>query len=269
MLIFRNTLLIITFVGVLSAPGLLWAAQLIPHRAVYEAKVIKPQAGSSIISGRGLMTLQIEKSCDGWITAQTWNMSMSTSDGQSFNHDLRIATWESFDGLRFRFSVRDQSNKTKKTYKGRATVKSVPGTGTASYQLPKKKKFDLPEDTVFPITHTQQLIKKAAAGDRLVPFVLFDGASDKGPLRVATFISNKSTSSSIKLPIKHKLLNVDGWNMRMAFFPAQGRTAEPEYELDVMQLENGIVPYAIQVFPEFTIDMKLKKLEGLKPMKCS
>jgi len=269
MLMFRNTLWIVIFVGALMGPGLLWAAQYTPHRAVYETKIIKPHTGSSIVSGRGLMTIQTEKACDGWITGQTNHMTMDTFDGKSFNYDIRYATWESFDGLSFRFSVRDQSKNVVKAFKGKATLKSVPGTGVANYQLPKKKKFDLPEDTVFPISHVLQLMKKAEAGDRLVPFVLFDGASEKGPLRVATFISDKKNADSIKSPIKHELLNVGGWNMRMAFFPSQGRLAEPEYELDVMQLENGIVPYAMQVLPEFTIDMKLKKLEELLPMKCS
>jgi len=55
----------------------------------------------------------------------------------------------------------------------------------------------------------------------------------------------------------------------MAFFPAEGRSAEPEYELDVMQLENGIVPYALQVFPDFTIKMTLMKVEKMKQVRCS
>lgn len=253
----------------LAVSGPSAAGSIVPHRAVYEVKVTKPQAGSSIVSGGGLMTIQIEKSCDGWITGQTWRMIMNTFDGKSFKHDIRYATWESFDGLSYRFSVRDKSDRKQMSFKGKATTKSVPGAGKAQYQQPKKMTAELPEDTVFPITHLRELLKKAAKGDRLVPFVLFDGASIKGPLRVATFISDKKSSGSIKLPIKNKLLNVGGWSMRMAFFPSKGRMAEPEYELDVIQLENGIVPTAIQVFSDFSISMTLKKLEELKPMKCS
>ena len=269
MLIFRALLPIFLLIAGLALSYPAAAGALAPHRAVYGVKITKPQAGSSIVSGNGLMTIQIEKSCDGWITGQTWHMAMNSFDGKSFKHDIRYATWESFDGLTYRFTVRDQSDQVQKNFKGKATIKSVPGAGKAVYQQPKKKTLDLPEDTVFPISHLTQLLKRAAAGDRLVPFVLFDGASIKGPLRVATFISDKKARGSIKLPIKHKLLNVGGWSMRMAFFPSEGRGAEPEYELDLMQLENGIVPNALQVFPDFTIEMTLKKIEGLKPVKCS
>lgn len=269
MLMFRKLSSIFLLMGVVALSGPAVAGSIVPHRAVYEVKIIKSETGSSIVSGNGLMTIQIEKSCDGWITGQTWLMAMNTFDGKSFKHDVRYATWESLDGLKYKFSIRDQSDRIKKTFKGKATLKSVPGVGKASYQQPKKKILDLPEDTVFPISHLKQLLKKAAAGERLVPFVLFDGASDKGPLRVATFISDKKSSDLIKLPIKHALVNVGGWSMRMAFFPAEGRSAEPEYELDVMQLENGIVPYALQVFPDFTIKMTLMKVEKMKQVKCS
>jgi hypothetical protein len=269
MFIFRTLLSIFLLIGGLAVSGLAEAGSLTPHRAIYEVKVISPQTGSSIVSGNGLMTIQFEKSCDGWITGQTWHMAMNTFDGKSFKHDVRYATWESFDGLQYRFSIRDQSDRVKKTFKGKATVESVPGIGKAFYQKPKKATFDLPEDTVFPISHLEQMLKKAEAGEHLVPFILFDGASEKGPLRVATFISDKKAAGSIKLPIKHDLLNVGGWSMRMAFYPAKGRTAEPEYELDVMQLENGIVPKALQVLPDFTIEMTLKKLEKIKYVKCS
>jgi hypothetical protein len=269
MSMFRTILTCFSLLGFLMVSAPVSASPMTSHRAVYEVKIVKPQPGSSIISGKGLMTIQIEKSCDGWITGQTWHMTMNAFDGKSFQHDIRYATWESFDGLSYRFSVSDKGNGQTKTFKGKATTKSVPGEGQAHFVQPKKMTVELPADTVFPISHVTQLIKKAADGNRLVPFVLFDGASEKGPLRVATFISDKKSSQSIDMPVKHKLLTVGGWNMRMAFFPSKGRSAEPEYELEVMQLENGIVPTAMQVFPDFTIQMKLKKIEGLKPTKCS
>lgn len=269
MRILPNVLSSLALLWLLAVSGAVAAAPFSPHRAVYEVNVTKPQAGSSIISGKGLMTIQIEKSCDGWITGQTWRMIMNTFDGNSFKHDIRYATWESFDGLNYRFSVNDKSDRKQLSFKGKATLNSIPGTGKAHYQKPKKMTADLPDNTLFPISHVRELINKAQAGVRLAPYILFDGASVKGPLRVTTFISDKKSSSSIKLPMKHKLLNVGGWGMRMAFYPSKGRAAEPEYELDVMQLENGIVPTAMQVFPDFTINMTLKKLEGLKPLKCS
>jgi hypothetical protein len=269
MRILPNVLSSLVLLWLLAVSGASAAGPFSPHRAVYEVKVTKSQAGSSIVSGGGVMTIQIEKSCDGWITGQTWRMVMNTFDGKSFKHDIRYATWESFDGLNYRFSVNDKSDRKQMSFKGKATLKSVPGTGKAYYQQPKKMTANLPDNTVFPISHVRKLIQKAKDGVRLAPYILFDGASVKGPLRVTTFISNKKSSGSIKRPIKHKLLNVGGWGMRMAFYPSKGRAAEPDYELDVIQLENGIVPTAMQVFQDFTINMTLKKLEGLKPFKCS
>jgi hypothetical protein len=249
--------------------GAAQAAQLTPHRAIYSIKLTKPQSGSSIISGNGLMTIQYEKSCDGWITGQTWRMDMNTLDGKTLNSDIRYATWESFDGLSLRFSMLDKSDGKKESIKGQAKVKSVPGTGSVTYQEPKKKILNLSEDAIFPIKHLLKIIEQAEQGKQLVPYVLFDGASKKGPLRVVTFIGKKHAAGSVKMPIESDLLNQPGWTMRMAFYPVDSLAAEPEYELEVMQLANGVVPFVAQDYPEFSIEMTLEKLEAVKPVRCS
>ncbi|MEQ8195622.1 MAG: DUF1849 family protein, partial [Rhodospirillales bacterium] len=157
----------------------------------------------------------------------------------------------------------------KESLKGNVKLKSAPGIGTVVYQEPKKGTVKLSEAVVFPISHLIKTMDQAEKGARLVPYVLFDGASKEGPLRVNTFISKSHVAGSIIMPMSHDLLNRKGWTMRMAFYPVNSQEAAPDYELEIVQLSNGVVPFAVQEFSDFSIEMTLKKLETVKPMKCS
>ena len=56
--------------------------------------------------------------------------------------------------------------------------------------------------------------------------------------------------------------------MHIAFYPLQGRQAAPDYEVQAIVMDNGVMPKLELVFDSFTAVQKLEKIELLKVPKC-
>ena len=64
------------------------------------------------------------------------------------------------------------------------------------------------------------------------------------------------------------LTNRPGWKMHLAFYSLDGRNAEPEYEVQAIVLDNGVMPKLELVFSSFTAVQILQKIEMIKVPKC-
>ena len=75
--------------GLVAGP--LAGAELVPHRAAYSLKIGEVRPGGAVVDVSGLMTMAVEKSCDGWILAIRRVMKIVTADGGQFTrrHALR------------------------------------------------------------------------------------------------------------------------------------------------------------------------------------
>jgi hypothetical protein len=56
--------------------------------------------------------------------------------------------------------------------------------------------------------------------------------------------------------------------MHLAFYSLDGRNAEPEYEVQAIVLDNGVMPKLELVFSSFTAVQILQKIEMIKVPKC-
>ncbi len=64
------------------------------------------------------------------------------------------------------------------------------------------------------------------------------------------------------------LMRRPGWRMRLAFFPITKQAAQPEYEIGIGLLDNGVARELALDYGEFTIDAHLDSLEGLPKPAC-
>ena len=83
------------------AAGAAQAAQLVPHRAVYELSA--KSAGGFGRSGalRGLLTYELMDDCEGWSVNQKAGLDVSAPDGEGHRFEWSQATWEAKDGSSF------------------------------------------------------------------------------------------------------------------------------------------------------------------------
>ena len=57
--------------------------------------------------------------------------------------------------------------------------------------------------------------------------------------------------------------------MRLAFFAEGSRDASPEYEMEILQLANGVAPRMAVDYRDFSIVLEIQKIEPLPVPACS
>ncbi len=268
----KNIVVVVSALFALIGVGQAFAADMVAHRAAYSLKLGTVRSGSEFVGARGNMGLSMERTCDGWTMSQTLRMDLFTASGEEVVQDLRFTAWESDDGTQYRFFASNNVNGAREDFRGRALIDSAEGVGNANYKIPMDKKIPLPEGTMFPLGHTAWLIDRAMAGDRQVSRVVFDGADGEGPQLVSAFIGEKQKPgtriSEAQATALGPLVARPGWNIRMAFYELDSQQSEPDYEVEILQLDNGITPKLTLDYQDFTVILTQEKLEEIPQPVC-
>ncbi len=155
-------------------------AALIAHRALYNLTMASAKSGD-VIAAHGTMGYEVTDACDGWAVRQRLRMTITNSEGQDIEMASDYTTWESKDGLKFRYHMR-QTTDTAVTSQtdGEAHLEKTGGTGEAKYSSPHDTTSVLPEGTLFPMAHTAAIIQAAREKKRFLTLPLFDGTDENG-----------------------------------------------------------------------------------------
>ncbi len=245
---------------------------LVPHRATYEMKLSVARANSGIVEVKGSMVLETSDSCDGWEVRQRIKLTFLRSDGEEFETDSSFTSYETKDGQQLRFSVRNaQNDEVEEELRGQANLDGPDGRGRASFTLPEARSFELPAGTLFPTTHLARIIKHAREGDKSVSYKVFDGARLDGAFQVNAVIGKPPRIPPGTPPTRGDVALMRGrpaWGVRFAFFAAGDQGAQPEYELALDLLDNGIARSMLLDYGDFAVDARLIQLQALPRPKC-
>lgn len=245
---------------------------LVPHRATYEMKLSVARPNSGIVEVNGRMLLETVDACDGWEIKQRIKLAFLRNDGEEFETDSNFTSYESKDGLGLRFSVRNaQNDEVEEELRGQADLEPGGGKGRASFTLPEARSFDLPAGTLFPTTHLALIIKHAREGDKSVSYKVFDGARLDGAFQVNAVIGRSPKPAPGSPAIRGDLGLMRGqpsWGVRFAFFASDDQGAQPEYELALDLLANGIARSMLLDYGDFAVDARLIQLQALPRPKC-
>ena len=155
--------------------------------------------------------------------------------------------------------------------RGRADLEATGAKGRASFTLPEARSFELPAGTLFPTTHLALIIRHARDGDKSVSYSVFDGARLDGAFQVNAVIGRppRGAGAPAVRGDVGLLRNQPSWGVRLAFFAAgdQG-TANPEYELALDLLGNGIARSMLLDYGEFAVDARLVQIQALPRPRC-
>jgi len=221
------------------------------------------------MSTAGWLSAAVEKTCDGWVTSQDMAMQLETAQGTEVRQAIRYSGWESRDGKRYQFVGRSQTGPdVRRDSAGAARAGEGGAPGEAVFKQPEAKTVALPPGTKFPVAHAIWLIERALAGAHAAPSVVFDGTDGAGPQQVAVFIGKRQESSDHGKGTFGPLTAQAGWTMRLAFYPAESRDASPEYEMEVLQLVNGVAPRMLVDYREFSIQFDIREIEAVPEPKC-
>ncbi len=240
--------------------------EVVPHRALYDMSLVSASQRSGIVEVTGVLSFKWGETCDGWIVEQRYKLSLLSAGGPETEIRTNDVSWESKDGLSYRFNLRNQRNGvTSEEFRGAAELAAKGKPGSARYSKPDGRQEALPAGTVFPTEHTEILIERALAGERLFARTVFDGTTDFGPMLINAFIGG---SLQVSPEAEEPLTNVRGWRMRLAFFPLDRGTESPEYEVELELQENGIARSVELDYGDFTIRGVLAHLETLPKPGC-
>ena len=261
----RSAVLGAALFALAGAPAL--AVDLAPHRAAYSLKLEGAGQAGNILSARGAMVSEWGESCDAWTTEQRIVLELVNTQDDVLATDTGFTSWESKDGLRYRFSLRTLRNEeVSEEYRGDARLPAAGKAGEARYTLPAGQVVKLPAGTIFPMVHSRELAKAAAASRGRFAATVFDGATKEGMSQVNAVIG-KAVAADDK-DRKSPLTDRRSWNVRLAFFDPGAKSPAPQYELGLRMFANGVAGDQIMDFGEFRVRATLEHLEPLAKPKC-
>lgn len=213
------------------------------------------------------MTFEWADACDGWATEQRYLLKLVNADEPERILKTSFVTWESKDGLRYRFNVkRTRTGAPAEVVRGEAVL-NADGSGIAEFDQPEKTKINLPAGTKFLTSHILALMKTAEAGGRFQPHLLFDGGTLEGSQSVtALLFPPRASRPNAVLPTI--LANPTVWPMFLAYFKISDKTGEPDFEMSMDMQPNGVVPRMVLDYGDFKLDGVLDKIEPLAAPHC-
>lgn len=280
-----------------SAPG---GVQIAAHRALYTMTLAHSKTDFGVTGAHGEMGYQWGETCDGWTVEQRYKLTINYANSQDVNINSNFVTWESKDGLKYRFNQKETRNGTvDEEIRGSAQLDGPGKGGTVTFEKPQPQTMKLPPGALFPSAHTILLIEKAKAGEDFVARQVFDGATVEGAVLVSAVIGKKlepsadqkanadakaaadvkhatdpnadqtaKTSAAPDPSLNDPVLQRPGWRMRLAFFPSDPNSETPDYELGMTLLDNGISRDMTIDYGDYTISAKLAKIEPLGKPHC-
>ena len=242
---------------------------LVGHRAIYNMVLATATPGTGIVGARGAMEYRFADSCEGWTVENRTYLLVQYDEGDEMRTTWSFVTWESKDGLEYRFRVRQtRDDKVVEDLQGKALLETARGPGEARFTKPTGFRIKLPEGTLFPTRHLVDLFRTAEEGGIRLGRVVFDGSALDNPFEINAIMNRVTESEGKKMAAAAGLADMPAWSMRMAFFPYGARTALPDFEMDVRYRADGIADKLLQDFGDFSLRLNLSDVELLPKPNC-
>jgi hypothetical protein len=251
--------------------GAAGAVDIAPHRALYSMSLGAAKQNSGVVAARGSMVFEWGETCDGWTVEQRYKLRMHYAEDDEIEIASNFLTWESKDGLRYRFFQKKLRNGVVDgETRGEARLDGKGLGGKVEFSKPKAATLDLAPGTIFPTAHTLLLIERAQTGEQFIARSVFDGASDENAATVSAVIGGAldANAAGDEATPKSPLLARPSWRMRLAFFPPDAGADKPDYELGMRLLDNGVSRDMVLDYSEFAIKAKLDEIEALPKPSC-
>ena len=163
------------------------------------------------------------------------------------------ATWESKDGLKFRFHMK-QTTDTAVTSQtdGDASLERTGGPGEVHYTVPEDTTKKLPPGTLFPMAHTSAILAAAAeAGKRFLPCRCSTARMTAGMEDSFIVILDWKKPEANKYPL---LSNLPSTRVRLAFFDHAPTSEMPTYQVGMRYWQNGVADNLAMDFGDFVMN---------------
>lgn len=238
------------------------AAQIVPHRAVYSLSLTTTDPGSEIGNAVGDLVFEVDDLCDAWSSLTEMRFQVLYDDGTEVRFGTSIKSWESKDGLDYRFFVKRRSTfDDPEDVEGEAKLDGPGMGGTATFTGDNPHSLTLPADTLFPTKHGLVLADAAAAGEERVYATVFDGTEDEALYQVNALLAGQVPDGVTPTLSSPLLEGEDSWRIVLAYFEDGDDTGVAQHEATLRLFANGVVDDQLFDFGDFALKARLVKLE--------
>lgn len=250
---------------------------MLSHRAIYNVSLAPGRKHGQVSSVDGRMVTEWQETCDGLISEQRIVTDMRDEAGETSLSDISASSWESRDGLQFRFSMRQRlDHELMAEYDGNASFASALGAGTAMLRKPEEKEVKLPAGVLFPSGYMQSLLDAARGGQKLLTRKVFDGTSQSDYYQVISSIgagTNRPAGGNAKgaSTPKSVLAATSGlmwWPVQVSYYAIDQKEGVPEFEMAFRLYDNGISANLILDYGGFALFASLQRIDAYKPPDC-
>ena len=253
--------------------GALWpvsagAMEFAPHRVTYQLALAESDKSAALdeIKGRSVFTLR--QDCDGWKSDEDYAMQMRFEGGGEVFMASLFSSYENEAGDLFSFTIDEQSSfEPAISFDGFAS-RADEGNGEAFFSIEPDEALLLPETTYFPIQHSFEILERAQQGDTFFSAHIFFGAKPDEALKKTSVVIGKKAMREGQLP-SSPLLMTDYYPIQIAYFDPSSTTGLPSYEILFHMQDNGVVPYYIIDYGDFSLEATLSEIEAAASPSCN
>ncbi|MEO0619029.1 MAG: cell envelope integrity EipB family protein [Pseudomonadota bacterium] len=266
--------------GTTSAPDAAHATPqpLAPHRAVYEMRLDDAKTGSGIAALSGRMVFEFRgTSCEGFTQSIRLVTRIVGRDGNQTLSDMRTSSWEDAAGDKFSFSSTTLRNqKVAERVAGNAE-RADDGTLKVDLSRPSDATLNLRTRAMFPVDHTQALIARSRAGERVFQADVYDGSESGEKYYTTTSIIGKGIAAGKDAAIGDAppnaafgLGSLKSWPVAISYFEPSDATGEglPTYEMGFRLFENGVARNLRIDYGGFSVKGNLSDVTYFPPQTC-
>jgi hypothetical protein len=263
------------FAWLLVLGGSAQAANLAPHRAIYDLSTVEVSDKAPFQSAEGRLAYEVQGSeCEGWAVTYRIANRYSNRDGTEQVFDTQVTSWEAGDGTELRVNQKlFVDSKLSNEYK--ITIKRDTGNSATEGIIlnPAETKFKIVPDTFFTMNHQGRVVDAAKKGESRDSSVVFDGSDDRKSFRIISFIGKERTAAEFPEGVTVKggdgLRALKAWPVTMSYYPAENEQAdEPTYQSTLTLIENGVAMSLDVNYGTHVVKGKLTSLEMLPKENC-
>lgn len=244
------------------------AAQIVPHRAVYELAAKSSGGFGRNGALRGVLTYELMEDCDGWSVNQKAGLDVSPPEGDVVRFEWSQATWEAKDGSSYRYFIKDtQDGAAGNQRRGELTYPNPGAEGKLTTELPSRGEISVPR-VLLPVQHTLALIDHAQAGDAVFVARIFDATVDEKPVEISAGFGRELKGHEAGAKDFPPLKDVPSRHVDFAFFVQNLPDGTPDFEQSVHLFNNGVVSEVNFEFGGLAVLGTLRRLEVLEPQAC-
>lgn len=269
------------------------AAELLPHRAVYELSLIDAERDSGIETASGLFVFQVTgSSCTGWTMNSSMALSILSRAGNALQTETDYQAFEAPSGDIFTYESNTRTSGEAPSMITGAAQRVSSGELSMQRLSEDEGAATAAAGTLFPNQLTQAVLNAAEGREPLFFSNVFDGSHSTGQAQAVTAVIGERTRPSLVAPIRaDSRLSLDdeltqlrqeglelwedfdtpiaAWPVLLSYFDPLEPDSAPSFQVAYTLDSNGVSDDVVLRYSSFSLRGVLSDFAPFRPTDCA